>query len=327
MASDRATKDLLGSLMAGVRLPSTLLTFTELTLWTAVNACYNMLDRHCKPTSKNPHPGARPCIHYESVLPQMAKAAKAGHGTRSLSYDQVLQQTKLFAGVLRHVCGVKKGDRVLIYMPMCPEAAIAILATARLGAIHSVVFGGFAPKELAKRIEDAEPRVVVAASCGIEPKGVIDYKKFVDESFEIVGKRPPGGVVMLRRTEVEGHKVPELSSSKGEIDWRGAVAKVEKERKAVEECEPVDSGDLQYILYTSGSTGKPKVSSSHFPDGRRLSVAFRRESPERLAAMRLVLHIQCSTVSQPPKVSLLLFGLRTETHSGRCHRRHHFLCQ
>lgn len=217
-----------------------------------------MLDRHCKPTPTSPHPGARPCIHYESLLPQMAKAAKNGKGSRTLSYDEVLRQTKLFAGVLRHGCGVKKGDRVLIYMPMCPEAAIAILATARLGAVHSVVFGGFAPKELAKRIEDAEPQAVVAASCGIEPKGVIDYKAFVDEALEIVGKRPPGGVVMLRRSEVEGHKVPDLSGSRGEIDWRDAVAKVEKEGKAIEGCETVESGDLQYILYTSGSTGKPK---------------------------------------------------------------------
>lgn len=217
-----------------------------------------MLDRHCRPTRTSADPGSRPCFRYESVLPQTARALRFGRGSRTLTYSQVLHSVKLFAGVLRHRCGVEKGDRVVIYMPMSPEAAIAMLACYRLGAVHSVVFGGFAPKELAKRIDDAEPRVVVASTCGIEPKGVIDYKRFVDEALQALGKRPPGGVVFLRRDEVEGHQVPTLSPDKGEIDWREAVAKVEAEGKGVQECVPVDSGDICYILYTSGSTGKPK---------------------------------------------------------------------
>lgn len=163
-----------------------------------------------------------------------------------LSYRELRDQVALFAGVLKSV-GVGKGDRVAIYMPMVPEALIAMLATARLGAVHTVVFGGFAAHELAIRIDDAQPKVVVSTSCGIEVSKVIEYKLLLDRAIAEAGHKPEHCIILQRpqahATMVEGR----------DLDWQNAMAAA-----TPAECVPVKSTDPLYILYTSGTTGKPK---------------------------------------------------------------------
>ena len=162
------------------------------------------------------------------------------------TYNELLHEVERFAGVLASQ-GVEKGDRVLIYMPMIPEATIAMLATVRLGAVHSVVFGGFAAKELAVRIDDCQPKVIVAASCGIEPSRVVEYKPLVDEAINIATANVDSCVVFQR----EQHPCPLIEGR--DVDWAESM-KVAQIRDAV----PVASTDPMYILYTSGSTGSPK---------------------------------------------------------------------
>ncbi|WP_116113038.1 propionyl-CoA synthetase [Austwickia chelonae] len=198
-----------------------------------LNTCYNALDRHVIVGR-----GEQVAVYYESPV--------TGTGTQ-YTYAQTLEKVAKFAGALRSL-GVVKGDRVVIYMPMVPEAVIAMLACARLGAVHSVVFGGFAPAELAARIEDAAPKVVVAASCGIEPTRTIPYKPFLDAAIERSSHKPDH-VVMLQREQ--------LTAEMGErdIDWTALMA---SDAIQPAECVEVAATDPLYVLYTSGTTGRPK---------------------------------------------------------------------
>jgi len=165
---------------------------------------------------------------------------------KTYTYRELRDEVALCAGMLKEL-GVVKGDRIIIYMPMIPEAAIAMLACARLGAIHSVVFGGFAAPELAIRIDDATPKVILSASCGIEVKRVIEYKPLIDNAIEIANHTPEHCVV-FQRPEAKA----DLSQAR-DIDWSKAISKAQPA-----DCTPVKGSDLLYILYTSGTTGKPK---------------------------------------------------------------------
>ncbi|WP_299877668.1 propionyl-CoA synthetase [uncultured Cocleimonas sp.] len=162
------------------------------------------------------------------------------------TYRELRDEVALAAGMLKDL-GVEKGDRVIVYMPMIAEAAIAMLACARIGAIHSVVFGGFAAPELAVRIDDAKPKVILSASCGIEIKRVIEYKPLIDNAIKI-SEHTPQNVVVFQRPEATADL-----SQEGDVDWSEAISKAQPA-----ECTPVKGSDLLYILYTSGTTGKPK---------------------------------------------------------------------
>jgi propionyl-CoA synthetase len=199
-----------------------------------LNTCYNALDRHVV----RGH-GERTALIYDSPV----TGTKAAY-----TYAQLVERVAAFAGALRGL-GVEKGDRVVIYMPMIPEAVIAMLACARLGAVHSVVFGGFAPHELAVRIDDAQPKVVVSASCGIEPTRVVEYKPMLDRALEL-STHKPGACVVKQRPEVRA----DLTEPR-DLDW-DLVMKAGATDPAG--CVEVAATDPLYVLYTSGTTGKPK---------------------------------------------------------------------
>ena len=197
-----------------------------------VNTCFNAVDRHVKNGRAD-----QTAIIYDSPVTE-----KQLH----LTYKDLLEKTRLLAGALINK-GITKGDRVIIYMPMVPEAIIAMLACARIGAIHSVVFGGFASNELAVRIDDARPKTILAASCGIEPGRIIEYKPLIDEAIEL-SEHKPECVVILQRPEAQASLMPGR-----DFDWE----EFQLDAKPAD-CVMVEGNHPAYILYTSGTTGAPK---------------------------------------------------------------------
>ena len=197
-----------------------------------LNACYNAVDRHVENGR-----GEQAAIIHDSPI------TKSKH---IITYSELQARVASLAGALR-AKGIEKGDRVIIYMPMVPEALEAMLACARIGAIHSVVFGGFAANELAVRIDDATPKAIIAGSCGLEPNRVVHYKPLLDGAIELAKHKPDFCVIFQREQEVA-----KLIEGR-DYDWHGFQAGVEPA-----ECVPVEGNHPAYILYTSGTTGQPK---------------------------------------------------------------------
>jgi len=197
-----------------------------------MNTCYNALDYHVE----NGRSDQVALIYDSPVTKTVCK----------ITYKKLLEDVSRFAGVLKSI-GIGKGDRVIIYMPMIPEAAVSMLACARIGAIHSLVFGGFAPNELAVRIDDAKPKVILSASCGIEPKGAIPYKPLLDKAIDLSSHKPEKCVI-YQRPQATAALVPGR-----DIEWNEALKGV-----SAADCVPVEATDPLYILYTSGTTGVPK---------------------------------------------------------------------
>jgi propionyl-CoA synthetase len=197
-----------------------------------VNTCYNAVDRHVENGR-----GDQPALIYDSPVTDTI---------RTYTYGELRDEVARCAGMLASL-GVGKGDRVIIYMPMIPEAVISMLAVARLGAVHSVVFGGFAANELAVRIDDARPKAILSASCGIEPGRIVEYKPLLDRAVELSRHKPDHCVVYQR--EVHAAALDQA----WDVEWTAAMAAAEPH-----DCVPVAATDPLYILYTSGTTGQPK---------------------------------------------------------------------
>jgi propionyl-CoA synthetase len=196
-----------------------------------LNTCFNALDRHLAKR------GDQAALIYDSPVTNTV---------RTYTYRQLTDEVARFAGVLAGL-GITRGDRVIVYMPMVPEAVIAMLACARIGAIHSVVFGGFAANELATRIDDSGAKAIVSASCGIEIQKVIPYKPLIDAAINLA-RHKPSACVILRRPMQDCTMV-----ARRDVDWNEAMAKAKPAA-----CVPVKATDPLYILYTSGTTGQPK---------------------------------------------------------------------
>ena len=197
-----------------------------------VNTCYNAVDRHVEAGH-----GERLAIIYDSPVTNTVT---------KITYAELQEKTARLAGALRDK-GVVKGDRVIIYMPMIAESVIAMLACARIGAIHSVVFGGFAGSELAVRINDAQPKVILAGSCGIEPNRVVEYKPMIDQAIEMADHKPDAVIIYQRE------KAPADLIEGRDFDWATCVAQAQPA-----DCVSVEGNHPAYILYTSGTTGAPK---------------------------------------------------------------------
>lgn len=196
------------------------------------NTCYNCVDRHVEAGR-----GDQLAIIYDSPVTQTVSR---------ITYAELQDQVSRLAGVL-HERGVLKGDRVVIYMPMVPEALVAMLACTRIGAIHSVVFGGFAAPELAVRLNDCSPKAVIAGSCGIEPNRVVEYKPLLDKAIELAEEKPEFCLILQRE-----QAVADLMSGR-DFDMLDEMSRAEPA-----DCVPVAGSDPAYILYTSGTTGQPK---------------------------------------------------------------------
>ena len=201
------------------------------------NTCFNAVDRHVDAGR-----GEQLAIIYDSPLAGVK---------RNISYHRLLTETQVLGGMLRDL-GVGKGDRVILYMPMVPEAVIAMLACARIGAVHSVVFGGFAARELASRIEDAKPKVILSASCGLEPGRIVHYKPLLDQAIDIA-KHKPDACLILQRPQVQA-----VLMAGRDHDWAAMRDHALVHARSAFDCVPVLATDPLYILYTSGTTGRPK---------------------------------------------------------------------
>src|SRR3954449_12282299 len=200
------------------------------------NTCYNAIDRHVE----RGRGGQVALISDSPVTRTITK----------LTYDELLDEVKAFAAVLQDF-GVTKGDRVILYMPMIHQAVIAMYACARIGAVHGVVFGGFAAKELATRIDDAKPKLILSASCGIEVNRTVPYKPLLDAAIDLASAKPEACIV-LQRPQCEAP----LAAGR-DHDWATLRENALRENKSTP-CVPVLATDPLYILYTSGTTGIPK---------------------------------------------------------------------
>src|SRR5580698_9018646 len=201
------------------------------------NTCFNALDRHVAAGR-----GAQAALLYDSPLSGVKQR---------LSYAELQDEVATLAAVLRDF-GVGKGDRVVLYMPMIPQAVAAMLACARIGAVHSVVFGGFAARELATRIDDARPVLIISASCGLEPGRIVAYKPLLDQAINLA-QHKPDACLILQRPQTEA----KLTDGR-DRDWAAMRDHALIHARSAFDCVPVAATDPLYILYTSGTTGRPK---------------------------------------------------------------------